>query len=279
MARALGQLHLWRGDFEEAVAWLTPDAPTAGDLADTHLDSMAMPALAAALRGCERLDEALSALDRAEHVITRLGMPRLLADVVEQRAHLAAAEEPGRAIELHHQALAIRVEHELRTTSVDSLDALGVMSARTNRHGDAVRLLAAAEHARTALGYPRPPVDVHGHRATLDALRAALGDDGFDAAWGAGAALSLDEAIALARRTRGQRGRPSMGWASLTPTEQDVIRLVVEGLSNPDIGAKLLMSRGTVKTHLSHVYTKLGVANRTELATLAVNRLPPRGAD
>ncbi|GAB3872852.1 hypothetical protein GCM10029964_011990 [Kibdelosporangium lantanae] len=43
----------------------------------------------------------------------------------------------------------------------------------------------------------------------------------------------------------------------------------MEGLNNPEIGARLFMSRGTVKTHLSHVYAKLGVANRTELATLA----------
>jgi DNA-binding NarL/FixJ family response regulator len=45
-----------------------------------------------------------------------------------------------------------------------------------------------------------------------------------------------------------------------------VVRLVVEGLSNPEIGARLYMSRGTVKAHLSRVYAKLGVANRTELA-------------
>ena len=274
MARTLGQLHLWRGDFDQAVRWLAPDAPTAGDFADTHLDSMAMPLLGAALRGCGRLDEARSVLDNAEQVIRRRGMPRLLADVVEQQAHLAAAEEPDRATDLHHQALAIRVEHELRTTSVDSLDALGDLSARTNRRGEAVRLLAAAEQARAALGYPRPPVEAAGHRATLDALRTALGDAEFNAAWSAGAALSLDDAVSLARRTRGQRGRPSTGWASLTPTELGVVHLILEGLSNPDIGAKLFMSRGTVKTHLSHVYRKLGVANRTELATLAVSRVP-----
>jgi DNA-binding NarL/FixJ family response regulator len=48
---------------------------------------------------------------------------------------------------------------------------------------------------------------------------------------------------------------------------------VADGLNNPEIGSRLFMSRGTVKTHLSHVYAKLGVANRTELATLATPRL------
>jgi len=59
------------------------------------------------------------------------------------------------------------------------------------------------------------------------------------------------------------------GWASLTSTEQEVVRLAVAGLTNPEIGKRLFMSRSTVKTHLAHVYAKLGVANRTELATSA----------
>ena len=46
-------------------------------------------------------------------------------------------------------------------------------------------------------------------------------------------------------------------------------RLAVEGLNNPQIGAKLYMSRSTVKTHLSHAFAKVGVANRTELAAAA----------
>jgi DNA-binding CsgD family transcriptional regulator len=46
-----------------------------------------------------------------------------------------------------------------------------------------------------------------------------------------------------------------------------------EGHSNPDIGVRLFMSRSTVKTHLSHVFAKVGVANRTELAAEAPERL------
>ena len=76
-----------------------------------------------------------------------------------------------------------------------------------------------------------------------------------------------------ARRGRGPRGRPSTGWESLTPTELEVIRVVVQGRSNPEIAQRLLMSRGTVKAHLAHVYAKLDVANRTELASLAAPRL------
>jgi DNA-binding CsgD family transcriptional regulator len=89
----------------------------------------------------------------------------------------------------------------------------------------------------------------------------------------AGARLTLDEEVAGFFRRRGAPRRPTSGWATPTPTELDVVRLVADGLSNPEIGSRLFMSRGTVKTHLSHVYAKLGVANRTELATLATPHL------
>ena len=52
----------------------------------------------------------------------------------------------------------------------------------------------------------------------------------------------------------------------LTPTEHRVVELAADGLTNPEIAARLYVGRGTVKSHLAHAYTKLGVANRTELA-------------
>ena len=68
------------------------------------------------------------------------------------------------------------------------------------------------------------------------------------------------------------------GWASLTPAEREVVNLVIAGLTNPEIGTRLFISRATVKSHLAHVYAKLGVANRTELATLATRRAGSRAA-
>jgi DNA-binding CsgD family transcriptional regulator len=84
--------------------------------------------------------------------------------------------------------------------------------------------------------------------------------------------MSLEGAIAYAQRGRGQRRRPSSGWEGLTPTEVEVVRLVADGLSNPDIAERLFISRKTVTTHLSHVFGKLGVSSRSELSAEAVRR-------
>jgi DNA-binding CsgD family transcriptional regulator len=56
------------------------------------------------------------------------------------------------------------------------------------------------------------------------------------------------------------------GWASLTPAELNVVRLVGEGLPNKDIAARLFVSSRTVQAHLSHVYSKLGLTSRVQLA-------------
>jgi DNA-binding NarL/FixJ family response regulator len=49
------------------------------------------------------------------------------------------------------------------------------------------------------------------------------------------------------------------------PTERDVVRPVSEGLANKDIATRLFVSPRTVQTHLTHVYTKLGLASRVQL--------------
>ena len=62
------------------------------------------------------------------------------------------------------------------------------------------------------------------------------------------------------------------GWDSLTATEIKIAGYVEEGLSNPEIAAKLLLSRRTVATHVSHILKKLDVNSRTDIAREAALR-------
>jgi DNA-binding CsgD family transcriptional regulator len=68
---------------------------------------------------------------------------------------------------------------------------------------------------------------------------------------------------------RGPRQRPKMGWKSLTPTENEVVRLVNEGLTNANVAKRMYISSRTVETHLSHIFDKLGISSRRDLAELA----------
>jgi predicted ATPase/class 3 adenylate cyclase/DNA-binding CsgD family transcriptional regulator len=151
---------------------------------------------------------------------------------------------------------------------------LGGAVADQQRFEEAARLFGAAQSLRDTIGYARYPIHQAGHDSDLALARDSLGSDAFAAAWAEGAALSLDEAVAYARRGRGQRKRPSHGWNSLTPTEHQIVALVAKGLTNPQIGDRLFISRRTVQTHLIHVFAKLDVATRAELAATATRHRP-----
>lgn len=68
------------------------------------------------------------------------------------------------------------------------------------------------------------------------------------------------------RKGAGAAGRPATGWDSLTTTELVVARLAAEGLTNRQVGERLFVSRRTVETHLAHVFAKLDVSGRAQLA-------------
>jgi predicted ATPase/DNA-binding CsgD family transcriptional regulator len=278
LEQAMAVLSMRRGDPPAAVDWLQRAARSTDRGAATWLAGRALPRLGAALAACGRPDEAAAALDRAVGVAQRLRMPGALAEAYAAQAELAAGNPDGlaRAVELHHAALAIRVEHRLRAAQVDGLEALARVNAAIQPTPDDVRILCAAGSARTDIGLPRGSDRQRLYDSTTADLRRALGAAVFDRAAAEGARLSLDRAVEYARRARGRRGRPASGWSSLTPTELEVVRLVAEGLTNPQIGARLLMSRGTVKTHLSHIFTKLDTTNRAQLAAAVIDRgLPP----
>lgn len=75
-------------------------------------------------------------------------------------------------------------------------------------------------------------------------------------------------AAQLVRRAGG--GADDPGRPALTPREAEILGLVAEGLSNPAIAARLVIGESTVKTHLLHVFEKLGVSDRTRAVTRAM---------
>ena len=141
-----------------------------------------------------------------------------------------------------------------------------------SHHQQAARLFGAADAISQRYGKVRFKIYDAGYASAVAALRNAMGDNGFQSAWAEGAALSIEEAITYAQRGRGERKRPASGWASLTPAELDVVRLVAEGLGNKDIAGRLFVSPRTVQSHLTHVYTKLGLTSRVQLAQEAARR-------
>jgi DNA-binding CsgD family transcriptional regulator len=164
------------------------------------------------------------------------------------------------------EALNVAAESHGYVTVSDAFESLAYIAGDAGSPREAARLFGMADAARQQTAVARFKIFDADHERRLAAVRDSLGESDFQAAFDEGAALTIEEAIAYVRRGRGERRRPSKGWASLTPTELDVVRLASEGLGNKEIATRLFVSPRTVQAHLSHVYSKLGVSSRVQLA-------------
>jgi DNA-binding CsgD family transcriptional regulator len=210
---------------------------------------------------------------RAEFEKARADLPEAVAvrarcqlNVVEGLLGLAEGELADAEAHIYE---ALTEQHALgwRPALAHSLEGLAHVSACHRAHRDCARFAGAAQRLRHELGYVlRWPFEAQLLTSDLADARAELGDDGFDAAFTEGRALDDDAVVAYATRARGERGRPAFGWDSLTPTEHSVAVLVAQGLTNKEVARELLMGAETVKTHVSRIYTKLGVPNRSALS-------------
>ncbi|MEO6124259.1 MAG: AAA family ATPase [Ilumatobacteraceae bacterium] len=166
----------------------------------------------------------------------------------------------GRAFALQARGLVDGGVHQL-VDAVEMLRTTPLLIALADCCEDAANALLAAGRNDEAVALAREAIAIYS---------------------GAGALGDIERSETTLRRlgvrTKAARiARPTLGWESLTPTEMAVTELAARGLTNPEIGARLYVSRRTVETHLAHVYRKLEFVGRAQLAaeftrrTLATN--------
>ena len=261
-----------RGDTTAAVGALRRAADGGHRVGSVMFVPAALAALAcvAAIGGDEAaaaaaVDEATAELGGRRQAITTATLRYAEGVMAWRRGELAGAEHLAREATVQWHRGCDRMD------ACDGIEFLGVLAAARERFSDAARLLAAADAARRPMQYLAPGFTANRDAAARAASQArnVLGEDGFTQAWDEGQGLTLDSAVAYAARKGGGRKRPATGWASLTPAELEVVRLVGEGLRNDAIARRLFIAPGTVKVHLSHIFAKLGITTRTELTAQA----------
>ena len=188
---------------------------------------------------------------RAHHGLGRIA--RMAGDLGESAMH-------------HKTALELRRQVGAAPGMVASIESLAGLAAAGGRPHHAARLMGAAGRRRREYGYARPPWEAATYDADIAGLRAGLGEADFALAFGDGEKLSLDEARALAVNRGTRRGRPPHESDALTEREQQIAHLVAEGLTNREIAERLVIAPATVKYHLAHVFSKLHITRRAELA-------------
>ncbi|MFN2489197.1 MAG: LuxR C-terminal-related transcriptional regulator [Actinomycetota bacterium] len=222
----------------------------------------------------ERDDEARAHLEASRALSTAPRLPFPLGRSLLGLAELAKKEdeELGKAWDLAHDGLEVLDDYGDRVGAAAALETIADLAVALDEPERSLRLLAASQRFHTDTGIARFPLQADRLDRARSTARAALSPTDATASWDAGGELSLADAVAYARRGRGERQRPQIGWASLTPAERDVVGLVAQGCTNAEIGERLFMSVNTVKKHLTHVYAKLNVDGRADLAAEVARR-------
>jgi predicted ATPase/DNA-binding CsgD family transcriptional regulator len=179
----------------------------------------------------------------------------------------------AQAAAMYAEALALHWDNGDRGHTARCLNGLGIVAALAGQFERAARLCGAAEAMRESIGAPVPRYRGQ-HEHAMGLVRMALGEQAFAAAWAAGRSLSIVDAVREARSGRPNTTQAGMARTAppcgITPRELEVLRLLREGLTNREIGARLFISPRTAQTHVQHVYAKLGVESRAEAAAYAV---------
>jgi DNA-binding CsgD family transcriptional regulator len=266
-----------RDDEAEAREHLAADVPVGGGAAPVYSQypMMARAVLAERDGEPERALAILAAnLDSgavAEMPARRLWLPMLarLALAVGDAATAAAAAD------------VVAADEDAAGGSIPSLTAAGE-HCRGLLDADPAPMLAAADRYRSVCR----PVEL---AIVLEDAAVLLAEHGDAPAAGAAYAEAIEQYTALGaewdlrradtrlrpyglRRRRARRRRPATGWDALTPTELTVAHLVADGLSNPDIATRQLVSHRTVDVHVSHILAKLGVRSRVDIAREAIRQ-------
>ena len=158
-----------------------------------------------------------------------------------------------------------------------ALADIAVLAVASGRPEPAARLFGAAEAAREAIGRSLDQPERGIYEGAVTTVRTVLGADSFAAAWTAGRALSLAEAVAEALSaareigdTTESKGESQATANSLSPREREVLHLLVDGRTDREIAENLFISPRTASKHVAAILAKLEVTSRGEAAVRAV---------
>ena len=207
----------------------------------------------------------------------RLGRPSASAGVLRRLGTLALRQgQLSCAAKYLGESLVLAQEMRRNMTIILSLSGLADLAEVRGQAVLAARLCGMAAALRDAAGCVMDGADQKNYERTVAMARAQLETTTFEAAWAAGRAMTLEQAVAealVAATTEvpePARSAKSTRPAGLSRREGEVLALVAQGLTNIQIAERLVISPRTVNAHLHAIYYKLGVATRSAATRFAM---------
>jgi predicted ATPase/DNA-binding CsgD family transcriptional regulator len=278
----LGYAAMWDARYPEAVEFGTEALGLFQEVGDCWFAAMTQTdVLGMAAVGQGDLDRAETIFEEALTVYRDLADPYGTGQLLGYLGLTACARgDRSGAATRFSESLQIWQRLGNRENQADWLASVATLATASGSPERAARLFGTAEALRESLDHAsEPPLRAMFMRA-MDATRSALGTTAFAEATSAGRVASLaqavDDAAAFLAAVVGTRTPTNPPGAAsdptLTPRELDVLRLLVEGRSDREIGEALFIGTRTVQTHAANLFAKLGVNARAEAAAVAVRR-------
>ncbi len=197
--RNLGEMSIYTCDYTAAIKYLELSLAVSRELGDRNGEASSLGKLGNVASDTGHYATAWENFDQALSISRELPDRKLEAECVQNEGVLALREKQySKASELLRQALSLCLEISQKHAVTESLEAFGSLFSATSRFELSCQMLGAAHSAREALGAPLPPSKVARVERDREACRSALSDAEYERCWAAGAALSLEQAAALA---------------------------------------------------------------------------------
>ncbi len=265
------------GDAEHYLAALERAVPLLRQSDRPDVLALALSCLGVLQAEFNELAVAQALLDEALSLHVHLDDPMGRATALAHLGNLARAQaDYPRAVSLAAQAIAIaQTVGDEGVIIMFSVADLAKVMFKTGQPERAARILGAIAARQEATGFMVVLADNEVKR-TVTEVRAALEDVVFSRAWEAGRQLAWEDAVrdALAaldpEPAPTQRPTTAAVVFDLTRREREILALLCQRLTNPEIAAQLFISPRTAGTHVANLLAKLDVANRREAAAFAV---------
>jgi predicted ATPase/DNA-binding CsgD family transcriptional regulator len=272
----LGQCAHGEGDPDRARSRLEESLALARSLDDEVRGYVALDHLGEVAQDVGDVGRAAELYQAALEIQRRLGHRRGMAVSLTNLGSLAQRRGDHRQADtLYREGLALLVELGDRRRTAACLEGLAAAASARGQAQRAARLFGAAEGLRERAGVTLPPPHRAAHQPHVESARARLDPDTFRAAWAAGRAMPLDEAVAYALETPvptqiAAGDTPAPGQLALSPREREVAALIARGLTNRQIADELMITEGTAANHVKHILAKLTLDSRVQIAAWAI---------
>ncbi len=274
-----------QGELPRAIILQEESLVLRRELGDKVTIGLALTNLGVLARYQGQYEQAAAFLEEGLALRSELGDKWGAANALANLGNVAVdQDDDARAVAAYRQSLTLCRDIGDKRTIPYCLEGLAAVACARGHAERAARLCGAADALRSVIGAPLPPVERPMLDRTVAAVRATM-DTGspqrgraFAAAWSAGQALTLEQAIAEALVVEAAVPSPSSSTAHaskerrgeqrapLSQREGDIATLVATGRTNDQITAELGIAKRTVDTHVDNILKKLGLSSRAEVA-------------